>query len=248
MQDLKGRVTLITGGTRGIGREIAALFSAQGARVALTGTQSAAAEQVAAEIQAQTGTEVVGFGLDVGNPPDVECVVDAVVERMGRIDVLVNNAGATKDNLVLRMSSEEWDQVIRVNLGGMFHCMKRVLRTMLKQRSGAIVNISSIVGLTGNPGQANYSAAKAGVIGLTRSVAREYAAKGIRANVVAPGYIETDMTRAIPDAKKKELSERIPLGRLGLGRDIAQAVAFLASDASSYITGQVLCVDGGMVM
>jgi 3-oxoacyl-[acyl-carrier protein] reductase len=248
MQDLKGKVTLITGGTRGIGREIAALFSSQGARVALTGTQSDAAERVAAEIQAQTGTEVVGFGLDVGSSPDVDRVVDAVVERLGRLDVLVNNAGATKDNLVLRMSSEEWDQVIRVNLGGMFHCTKRVLKTMLKQRSGAIVNISSIVGLTGNPGQANYAAAKAGIVGLTRSVAREYATKGIRANVVAPGYIETDMTRAIPDAKKKELSERIPLGRLGQGRDVAQAVAFLASDASSYITGQVLCVDGGMVM
>lgn len=248
MQDLKGRVTLITGGTRGIGREIACLFGSLGARVALTGTQSDAAEKAAAEIQAKTGAEVNGFGLDIARVEDVERVIDAVVQKFGRVDVLVNNAGATKDNLVLRMTWEEWDQIIRVNLGGMFSCTKRVLKAMLKQRSGAIVNISSVVGLTGNPGQANYSAAKAGIVGFTKSVAREYATKGIRANVVAPGFIETDMTRAIPEPKKKELIERIPLGRLGSGADVARAVAFLASDASSYITGQVLCVDGGMVM
>ena len=248
MQDLKGRVALITGGTRGIGREIATTMSGLGVKVFLTGTKTDVAEAVASEIQAQTSVEVVGFGLDITDESGVDRVASAVLDRGGRIDVLVNNAGATKDNLVLRMSSEEWNETIRINLGGLFHCTKRVLKTMLKQRSGAIVNISSIVGLTGNAGQANYSAAKAGIIGFTKSVAKEYATKGIRANVIAPGFIETDMTRSIPEPKRKELIERIPLGRLGSGRDIANVVAFLASDLSSYITGQVLCVDGGMVM
>ena len=248
MQDLKDRVSLITGGTRGIGREIATTLSGLGVKIALTGTKSDAAEKAASEIQAQTGGEVVGYGLDIGDESAVDRVYSAISERFGRMDVLVNNAGVTKDNLVLRMSSEEWDATIRINLGGLFHCTKRVLKTMLKQRSGSIVNISSIVGLTGNAGQANYAAAKAGIIGFTKSVAKEYATKGIRANVIAPGFIETDMTRSIPEPKRKELIGRIPLGRLGSGRDIANVVAFLASDLSSYITGQVLCVDGGMVM
>jgi len=248
MQDLKGRVALITGGTRGIGREIAAVLSGLGLKAALTGTKSDVAEKVASEIQAQTGGEVVGYGLDIADEAAVDRVVNAVAERFGRVDVLVNNAGATKDNLVLRMSSEEWNRTIGVNLGGLFHCTKRVLKTMLRQRSGAIVNISSIVGLTGNAGQANYAAAKAGIVGFTKSVAKEYATKGIRANVIAPGFVATDMTASIPDTKRKELTDRIPLGRLGSGRDVANAVAFLASDLSSYITGQVLCVDGGMVM
>lgn len=248
MQDLKDKVSLITGGTRGIGREIATALSGLGVKIALTGTKNDAAEAAAAEIRAQTGGEVVGLGMNLGEEASVDRAVSAVLERFGRVDILVNNAGATKDNLVLRMSSEEWDETIRVNLGGLFHCTKRVLKTMLKQRSGSIVNLSSIVGLTGNAGQANYAAAKAGIIGFTKSVAKEYATKGIRANVIAPGFIETDMTRAIPEPKRKELIERIPLGRLGSGRDIANVVAFLASDLSSYITGQVLCVDGGMVM
>jgi 3-oxoacyl-[acyl-carrier protein] reductase len=250
MQDLKDKVALITGGTRGIGRETAVVLARLGARVALTGTSKESAVRVASEIQSQAeaSAAVRGYGLDLAQEAEIVATVDAVVAEFGRIDILVNNAGVTKDNLVLRMSSEEWDRVLQINLTGVFHCTKRVLKTMLKQRSGAIVTVSSIVGLIGNPGQANYAAAKAGLIGFTRSVAREYATKGIRANVITPGFIETDMTHALPEQKKTELKDRIPLGRLGRASDVAHAVAFLASDYSSYVTGQVLGVDGGMVM
>ncbi|MBI4858936.1 MAG: 3-oxoacyl-[acyl-carrier-protein] reductase [Candidatus Riflebacteria bacterium] len=246
MQDLKDRVALVTGGTRGIGREIATLLSSLGSRVALTGTQAQVALSVAAQIRSRTSHEVLGVGLDVANDEDVDRAIDSVVERFGRLDVLVSNAGVTHDNLLLRMSAQEWDRVLQVNLRGAFLCTRRALKTMLRQRSGVIICISSVVGLTGSPGQANYAAAKAGLIGLTRTIAREYAAKGIRANVVAPGFIDTDMTSGLPEARKGELLQKIPLGRVGVARDVAQAVAFLASDLSSYVTGQVLSVDGGL--
>jgi 3-oxoacyl-[acyl-carrier protein] reductase len=252
MEDLAGKVALVTGGTRGIGREIASLFASLGARVVLTGTRPEVAERVACEVAtaaaAAGSAEVAGFGLDVASDDAVAQVVDATLARFGRLDVLVNNAGVARDNLVLRMSSEDWDQVLTVNLGGVFRCTKRAVKHMLRQRSGAIVSVSSIVGLAGNPGQANYAASKAGIVGFTLSVAREYAARGIRANVVAPGFIETDMTSAIPEEKRSELVGRIPLGRLGTPRDVARVVAFLASDLAGYVTGQVVRVDGGMAM
>jgi 3-oxoacyl-[acyl-carrier protein] reductase len=248
MQDLKDKVALVTGGTRGIGRDIALYLAGLGARVALTGTRQEDATRVASELRESTGSAVEGYGLDVVDEEQVERVFEAVTARFGRLDVLINNAGIVRDNLVLRMSSEDWDRVLAVNLRGVFLCARRALKTMMRQRSGSIVNMSSVVGLYGNAGQANYAASKAGIIGFTRSIAREYASKGIRANVVAPGFIATDMTRGLPEAKLKEFVGRIPLARFGSVRDVAHAVGFLASELSSYITGQVLGVDGGLVI
>lgn len=245
---LKDRVAIVTGGTRGIGKGIVRRFAALGAKVVVIGTNGETALQAAQELEREFGTETGSFGCDVSDAKQVDQTLDAVVERFGRIDVLVNNAGIARDNLILRMSDEEWDEVLSVNLKGMFHTTRKAVRQMLRQRSGSIVNITSVVGLTGNAGQSNYCAAKAGAIGFTKAVAKEFAAKGIRVNAVAPGFISTAMTEGLPEKMKEELSRLIPMKRLGTAEDVAPVVAFLASDDSAYITGQVLTVDGGMVM
>ena len=242
--DLTGRVAFVTGGTRGIGLAIARALHEAGARVALTGRDADRAGAVAREL----GERAVGFGCDVAVGEQVQAAIAAAEREAGPIDVLVNNAGLTRDNLLLRLSEADWDAVLDANLKGAFHATRAVLKGMMKRRSGRIINISSVVGLTGNPGQANYAASKAGLIGFTKSVAREYAGRGILANCVAPGFIETDMTAALPDEARATLLEDIALGRLGRADDVAGAVLFLASDLAGYITGQVLVVDGGMVI
>ncbi|WP_124727634.1 3-oxoacyl-[acyl-carrier-protein] reductase [Staphylospora marina] len=245
---LSGKTAVVTGGSRGIGRAIALALAEAGADVAVffAGNHQAAEETVAG-IQ-KAGRKGVALQVDVSDSARVEAAMKQVLERFGRIDILVNNAGITRDNLLMRMKEEEWDQVINTNLKGVFLCTKAVTRPMMKQRGGRIINISSVVGVMGNPGQANYVAAKAGVIGLTKTTARELAGRGITVNAIAPGYIETDMTAALDEAVSKQMLELVPLGRAGTVRDVAEAVKFLASDAASYITGQTLHVDGGMVM
>jgi 3-oxoacyl-[acyl-carrier protein] reductase len=243
-----GKVALITGASRGIGRAIALKFAEQGARVVVNYAGSReAAEEVVSSIRA-IGGEAIAVQADVSRADDAERLVAAAMETFGQVDILVNNAGITRDNLLIRMKEEEWDAVINTNLKGVFHCTKAVARPMMKQRSGRIINIASVVGLMGNPGQANYVAAKAGVIGLTKTAAKELASRGITVNAVAPGFIETDMTDALEDTYKERLFAQIPLGRLGKPEDVAGVVLFLASDAAAYMTGQVLTVDGGMVM
>jgi 3-oxoacyl-[acyl-carrier protein] reductase len=243
-----GKVAVITGGSRGIGKAIALKFAEKGAKVVVnySGSQ-AAAEEVVSSIRSQGG-EAIAVQGDVSRFEDAERLITTALETYGRVDILVNNAGITRDNLLIRMKEEEWDAVIDTNLKGVFHCTKAVARPMMKQRSGRIINIASVVGLMGNPGQANYVAAKAGVIGLTKTAAKELASRGITVNAVAPGFIETDMTAALEDTYKEKLFEQIPLGRLGKPEDVAGVVLFLASDDAAYMTGQVLSVDGGMVM
>jgi 3-oxoacyl-[acyl-carrier protein] reductase len=245
---LSGKVALVTGGSRGIGRAICLELAAQGAKVVVNyaGSQ-AAAEAVVAQIKEQGG-EALAVQGDVASYEDAEKMVKATLEAFGRVDILVNNAGITRDNLLIRMKEEDWDAVLNTNLKGVFNCTKAVARPMMKQRFGRIINITSVVGVIGNPGQANYVSAKAGVIGLTKSSAKELSSRGITVNAVAPGYIETDMTEKLGEDVKSKLFEAIPLQRLGRPEDIANVVSFLASDKASYITGQVLNVDGGMVM
>ena len=242
--DLTGRVALVTGGTRGIGLAIARALHTAGAKVAITGRELERARTVAAEI----GERAAGFGCDVAAGDQVDAAIAAAEGELGPIDILVNNAGLTRDNILLRLAEADWDAVLDANLKGAFHTTRGVIRGMMKRRSGRIVNITSIVGLTGNKGQSNYAASKAGLIGFTKSVAKEYASRGILANCIAPGFIETDMTRALPDEARATLLEDIALGRLGRPEDVAGAVLFLASDLAGYITGQVLVVDGGMVI
>jgi 3-oxoacyl-[acyl-carrier protein] reductase len=245
---LQGKVALVTGASRGIGRAIALELARQGAKVAVNYAGSEAkANEVVEEIK-KMGQEAVAIQADVSSDEAVERMVKTVLEQFSRIDILVNNAGITRDNLLMRMKEEEWDQVINTNLKGVFHCIKAVTRPMMKQRYGRIVNIASIVGISGNPGQANYVAAKAGVIGLTKTAARELASRNITVNAVAPGFITTDMTDSLSDELKAEMLKQIPLARFGEPEDIAKVVAFLVSDAASYMTGQTLRVDGGMVM
>jgi 3-oxoacyl-[acyl-carrier protein] reductase len=243
---LEGRIALVTGASRGIGRAIAEALAAAGARVVVNYARSPeAAAAVVAAIEA-TGGQAWSHQADVADEEQVEAMVKAVLEREGRIDVLVNNAGITRDGLLMRMKTADWRSVIDLNLTGVFLCTRAVSRTMLKARAGRIVNITSVVGLMGNPGQANYSAAKAGVIGFTRSTAAEFAGRGITVNAVAPGFIATEMTK---DLDTDRILAAIPLGRLGQPEDVAGVVRFLAADpAAAYITGQVLAVDGGMVM
>jgi 3-oxoacyl-[acyl-carrier protein] reductase len=242
--DLSGRTALVTGSTRGIGRAIAESFAASGARVAVVGRDEVRSQDAASAISA----EARGFACDVGDPASVTALVERVEREFGAIDILVNNAGLTRDNILFRIKDEDWDAVIDTNLRGAFIAIRAASRGMMKRRWGRIINIASVVGLVGNKGQANYAASKAGLIGMTKSVAKELASRNVLANVVAPGYIETDMTAAINEEAKAALFAQIPLGRLGTPQDIANLVTFLASDAAAYITGQTFVVDGGMVM
>ncbi len=243
----KDRVALITGGGRGIGRAIALKLAAQGADIVIADLTPDAAGQTAKEIES-LGRRVLALKVDVGCADDTQKMVEDAVDAFGGLHILVNNAGITRDRLLLRMSEEEWDSVLTVNLKGAFNCTRAAVRHMSRERYGRIVNIASIVGLTGNPGQANYSASKAGLIGLTKTVAREFAARGITCNAVAPGFIDTAMTQAMPERARNALTSQIPMARLGTPEDVAEGVAFLASDAASYITGHVLSINGGMFM
>lgn len=245
---LEKKVAVVTGGSRGIGQAIAIRLACAGADVAIfyTSNQSAADETVS-KVQ-ETGRKGVAIRVDVSSSEQVDRAMKEVLSIFGRIDILVNNAGVTRDNLLVRMKEEDWNHVIDVNLKGVFLCTKAVARSMMKQRNGRIVNISSVVGVSGNPGQANYVAAKAGVIGLTKSNAKELSSRGITVNAIAPGFIETDMTSVLDQETRDTLLNEIPLGRFGASQDIAEAVAFLSSDAASYITGQTIHVDGGMVI
>ncbi|QCJ42025.1 3-oxoacyl-[acyl-carrier-protein] reductase [Bacillus sp. S3] len=245
---LAGKSVLVTGASRGIGREIALELAKQGANVAVNFAGSEAkANEVVDEIKA-LGRDAIAIKCNVANAEEVAEMVKGTIDRFGKLDILVNNAGITKDNLLMRMKEEEWDDVININLKGVFLCTKAVTRQMMKQRVGRIINIASIVGVSGNPGQANYVAAKAGVIGLTKTTAKELASRNITVNAIAPGFITTDMTDKLSEDVKAEMLKQIPLARLGEPKDIAKITAFLASDDSSYITGQTFHVDGGMVM
>ena len=245
---LTGKTALVTGGSRGIGRAVCLELARQGGRAAVNyaGNQAAADETVAA-CQA-LGAEAFALQADVADAAACDAMVKEVVARFGRLDILVNNAGVTRDGLMLMMKDADWDAVLDTNLKGAFHCIRAAYKPMMKQRGGRIVNVSSIVGLRGNAGQANYAASKGGLIALTKSVAKELAGRNVTANAVAPGFITTDMTGALPEKAKEAMLASIPLGRLGAAEDVAHAVAFFAGDEAGYITGQVLCVDGGMAV
>lgn len=242
--DLSGQTALVTGGSRGIGLAIAQALYGAGATVAIAARDLDRAQQAARGL----GDGAVAVACDVADSGQVERALAEAETAVGGISILVNNAGLTRDNILMRLGDDEWDAVLDANLKGAFHTTRACIKGMMKRRQGRIINITSIVGLTGNKGQANYAASKAGLVGFTKSVAREYASRGITANCVAPGYIETDMTNALPEAARKALLDSIALGRLGQPGDVAGAVLFLASDLASYITGQVLVVDGGMVI
>lgn len=245
---LEGKKALVTGASRGIGRSIAIALAEAGADVAINYSGSEAAAVETAQAVEALGRRAIVIKANVGKADEFEAMVKEVIEQFGAVDILVNNAGITRDNLIMRMKEDEFDQVIETNLKGVFNGIKAVTRSMMKQRSGRIINISSVVGVLGNPGQANYVAAKAGVIGLTKASARELASRGITVNCVAPGFIQTEMTDKLPEEMRQSLAGQIPLARLGDPSDIANAVRFLASDASAYMTGQTIHVDGGMYM
>ena len=245
MEELKSQIALVTGGSRGIGLAVARALAAAGARVAVVARDEARAKSAAAELP---GDGHAGYSADVADPASVNELVGRIEEELGSPDIVVNNAGVTRDNLLMRLKDEEWDAVIDTNLRGAFNVMRAVTRGMMKKKGGRIINISSVVGVTGNKGQANYAASKAGLIGLTKSAAKELASRGILANVVAPGYIETDMTAELPESGREALRAQIAVGRLGQPEDIASVVRFLAGPGAAYITGQVLVVDGGMVI
>jgi len=245
LTDLSGKVVLVTGASRGIGKAIAGSMAARGALLAVNNMDMETARSAADDIVASGGT-ALAVCADVTDGEAVNSIVDAVVAHYGRLDVLVNNAGITRDQLLIRMSDDDWDRVLSVNLKGAFLCTRAALRPMIKNRWGRIISIASIVGITGNAGQANYAASKAGLIGFTRSVAREVASRGITANAIAPGFIDTDMTSALSEEQRGEIAARIPLGCLGQPSDVASLAVFLASDEARYITGQVICIDGGL--
>ena len=244
---LTEKVAIITGSTRGIGKAMALDFAAAGAKVVVSGRNEARAEEVVAAIKEQGG-EAIAVTCDVSSMEDAQALIAKTVDVYGKVDVLINNAGITKDNLLMRLKEEDWDTVININLKGAFNCIKSVTRQMMKQRSGRIINVTSVVGQVGNAGQANYAASKAGMIGLTRSVARELASRNITCNAIAPGFIETDMTDVLDEKVKEALLADIPLNRLGSTADVSNLAVFLSGDAAAYITGQVMNVDGGMVM
>jgi 3-oxoacyl-[acyl-carrier protein] reductase len=244
---LKGKVALVTGAAQGIGKAVALLLARNGADIVVSDINLEKAEETAKEIES-IGPNAMAVKVDVANLSDVERTVAAILEKFGKIDILVNNAGITRDKLILRMTEEDWDVVLNVNLKGTFNCTKAVIRHMAKQRSGKIVSIASVVGEMGNAGQVNYSASKAGVIGLTKTIAREFAQRRINVNAIAPGYIETPMTEVLPEKVKEELKRLIPMERLGKPEDVAEAVLFLVSEESNYITGHVLNVNGGIYM
>ncbi|MBR3834009.1 MAG: 3-oxoacyl-[Lachnospiraceae bacterium] len=245
---LDGKTAIVTGGSRGIGRSICLALAKAGANVVTCYANGADGANETVKLCEEQGVKAMAMKADVANYDDVSAMVAKTKEEFGTIDILVNNAGITKDNLMLKMSESDFEQVIDTNLKGAFLFTKDVSKIMLKQRSGRIINISSVVGVFGNAGQVNYAASKAGLIGMTKSVAKELASRGITSNVIAPGFIETDMTAALNEAVADEMLKAIPLKRMGTGEDIANAVVFLASDMASYITGQVICVDGGMAM
>ena len=250
-QILKGKTAIVTGGTAGIGKAIASLYAAHGASVAIFGTSKERAEEALLEIQSAAqdpSQRVLYFLLDVSKGKEVEEAISKLLADWGKIDILVNNAGITRDNLLIRMSEEDWDRVLEVNLKSVYNTCHALARSMMKARSGSIINISSVIGLIGNAGQINYAASKSGMIGFTKSLAKELAGRGVRANCVAPGYIATQMTENLSDQVKEAVLSKIPLNRIGRPLDVANAALYLASDLASYVTGQVIAVDGGMVM
>lgn len=244
---LKDKVALITGGARGIGQAIAMAFAKEGADIVVADVNLEVAQKTALDIEA-LGRKALALEMDVTDYQKVEEGVNKILDKFGKVDILVNNAGITKDNLLIRMSPAEWDAVINVNLKGTFNCIKAVSRPMIKQRSGRIISIASIIGLIGNWGQANYAASKAGIIALTKTIAKELASRNINANAVAPGFIQTEMTAKLSEDVKAKMMEAIPMAKLGTPEDVANVCLFLASEESSYITGQTITVDGGMVM
>ncbi len=245
---LENKISMVTGAARGIGKEIAMLFAGEGSDLAICDVDEEALAAAKGEIEKTTGRRVLAEKVNVTSAKEVEEFVKKVLDNFGSLDILVNNAGITRDNLVLRMSEEEWDAVLDVNLKGAFNCIKAVTRPMMKSKGGKIVNMASIIGLMGNAGQANYSASKGGLIALTKTVAKELGSRNINVNAIAPGFIRTDMTDKLTDEAKQKLLNFIPLGRMGDTRDVAKLALFLASDDSGYVTGQVIQVDGGMVM
>ncbi|MDC3416428.1 3-oxoacyl-[acyl-carrier-protein] reductase [Aquibacillus salsiterrae] len=245
---LAGKVALVTGGSRGIGKAIALELAKQGAKVAVNFSGNEEKAQEVVDEIVELGSEALKIKANVANESEVKGMIKQVVESFGSLDILVNNAGITRDNLLMRMKTEEFDEVIETNLKGVFLCTKGVTRQMMKQRSGRIINISSVVGVSGNPGQANYVAAKAGVIGLTKSTAKELASRNVLVNAIAPGFIETDMTAKLTEEQRSGMIGLIPLEKLGQAEDVAKVVRFLASDDANYITGQTIHVDGGMIM